>query len=75
MKVFIVLRNHNYELEVHGVYSSLDLAVASAQSRSMFIEERSLDENNPKVLYFQQAGYNRDGDMIYKYVDRYEVKA
>lgn len=75
MKVFIVLRNHNYELEVHGVYSSLDLAVASAQSRSMFIEERSLDENKTTAKYWPKAVYHQDGGTTYEYNNRDEVEA
>lgn len=74
MKVFIVLTNYGYEQKIYGVYSSFDLAVANAQNQFMFIEERTLDENKPTVLYFHKEGYNRDGDVIYKYVDRYEVK-
>jgi len=74
VKVFIVLTNYGYEQKIYGVYSSFDLAVANAQNGFRFIEEQTLDENKPRVLYFPKKGYNRDGDMIYKYVDCYEVK-
>lgn len=74
MKVYIVLRNYNYELEVHGVYSSLELAVANAQSRSMLIEEQVLDENKTTAKYWPKDVYHQDGGTTYEYNKRDEVK-